>query len=222
MWELVGEVAEERRARPQHDALSLLVAAQQQAGADAIDDRLIVDMLLQLLTGGFHTTQHLVEMLLSLLADRHDLWRRLREDRALVPAAIEEMLRYDAPVQAIPRRAVADEAIGGVAVPANAELMLVLGSANRDERVFSEADTYTLDRSGKRHMAFGAGIHYCPGAPVTRFEVRALLDEMLNRYELIERAGPSVRWPVVSRTVSAMHGFESVPVRLRPASATAR
>ena len=220
MWELVREVVAERRARPQHDAISLLVAAQQHDGDEA-EARLLVDMLLQLLTGGFHTTQHLVEMLLSLLADRHDLWEQLRENRDLVPAAIEEMLRYDAPVQAIPRRAVAGENIGGVMVPADAELMLVLGAANRDERVFEDPDIYTLDRKGKRHMAFGAGIHYCPGAPVTRFEVRALLDEMLDRYECIERAGPSVRWPVISNTVTAMHGFEFVPVHLRAASARA-
>jgi cytochrome P450 len=212
---IVAPVMEARRVEPRRDAITLLVQAQDRYGPDEISDQLIVDMLLHLLTGGFHTTQFLVEMLTSLLADRHDLWQRLRADRSLVFAAIEEMLRFDAPVQALRRRAINDLVIRDTAIPADAELSVVYGSANRDERAFDDPDTFSLDRRGTRHLAFSAGIHYCPGAPVSRFEVRALFDEMLDRYEVIERAGPSERWQIEQPTVEAMHGFKSVPVRLR-------
>ena len=203
-----------RRTTPAHDAITFLVHAQDANGTDEISDQLIIDMLLHLLTGGFHTTQHLLESLLNLLADRPDLWDRMRGDRALVPVAIEEMLRYDAPVQALQRRALEDVEMHGIEIPRDAALGMVYGAANHDERVFPEPETFSLDRYVTRHMAFSAGIHYCPGAPVSRFEVRALFDEMLDRYITIERAGPSEQWPRRNINVQVMHGYSSVPVRL--------
>jgi cytochrome P450 len=219
LWGIVGPVVQARRDKPEHDAITFLVQAQDQHGRDQVSDEMIVDMLLHLLTGGFHTTQHLIESLISLLADRPDLWERMRENRALIPIAIEEMLRFDAPVQALRRRPIEDVVMHGVKLPRNSSVSMVYGSANRDERVFEDPDTFSLDRDVTRHMAFSAGIHYCPGAPVSRFEVRALFDEMLDRYVAIERAGSSERWPNNSRTVEAMHGFRSVPVHFRPADA---
>jgi cytochrome P450 len=217
LWGVIGPTVEARRTQPQHDAITLLVQAQDQHGSDVIADDLIVDMLLHLLTGGFHTTQHLVEMLISLLADRPDLWARMREDRSLVLPAIEEMLRFDAPVQALRRRAVEDVVIRDTKIPANAGVGVVYGAANRDERAFDDPDTFSVDRGTNRHMAFSAGIHYCPGAPVSRFEVQALIDEMLDRYVRLERAGPSERWHTAQKTVESMHGYKSVPVRFHRA-----
>jgi cytochrome P450 len=217
LWEIVGPVVEARRTKPEHDAITLLVQAQEQHGRDQVGNDDIVNMLLHLLTGGFHTTQHLVEMLISLLADRPDLWQRLRDDQSLVPAAIEEMLRYDTPTQALRRRAVEDVVIRGTKIAANASIHTVYGSANRDEEAFEDPDAYSLDRGSLRHMSFSAGIHYCPGAPVSRFEVKALLDEMLDRYGRIERAGPSERSPLGQKTVELMRGFVRVPVRFHRA-----
>jgi cytochrome P450 len=214
LWSIVGPVVESRRTNPEHDAITLLVQAQERHGRDEIADELIIDMLLHLLTGGFHTTQHLVESMTNLLADRPDVWRRLREDRSLVPRAVEEMLRYDAPVQALRRRPTEDVVMHGTEIHHNSSIAVVYGAANLDERVFADPETFSLDRDLTRHMAFSAGIHYCPGAPVSRFEVVALFDEMLDRYHTIERAGPSARWPEASRTVEAMHGYRTVPVRM--------
>jgi cytochrome P450 family 109 len=214
LWSIVGPVVQSRRTTPEHDAITLLVQAQETHGRDEVSDQMIVDMLLHLLTGGFHTTQHLLESLLHLLADRPDLWQRMRDDRSLVPIAIEEMLRYDAPVQALRRRALEDVVLNDVEIPRDGSLAMVYGSANHDERVFSDPGTFSLDRDVTRHMAFSAGIHYCPGAPVSRFEVRALFDEMLDRYVSIERAGPSEHWPRRNVNVQVMHGYRSVPVRL--------
>jgi cytochrome P450 len=215
LWAIVEEAVEARRTLPAHDAITLLVRAQAEHGPEKVSNGDIVDMLLHLLTGGFHTTQHLVELLLSLMADRPDLWQRLRGDRALVPSAIEEMLRWEAPVQALRRRTTRDVVLHGVEIPANSTVSLVYGSANRDERVFDDPDTYSLERGQTRHLAFAAGIHYCPGAPVSRFEVRALLDEMLDRYDSIDRAGPSTPLARSRVTVESFRGFDSVPVRFQ-------
>jgi hypothetical protein len=114
-------------------------------------------------------------------------------------------------VQALQRRVQADGVvIHGRPLPRDSRVSVVYGSVNRDERVFENPDTYSLDRPAKRHFTFSLGIHYCPGSPVTRFEVRALLNEMLDRYAWIERAGPSERDPA-----SFMRGWGRVPVRLR-------
>jgi len=216
LWAVLGPVAEQRRREPTTDGMTLLVQAQAEAGRDQFSDDLLVDLLLHLLSGGFHTTQHLIEMLISMLADRPELWRRMREDRSLIPVAIEEMLRYDAPVQALPRRTHEEVEIAGVTIPKGASIKTVYGSANRDERVFPDPDEFSLDRRPNRHLAFSTGIHVCPGSPVSRAEARALFAEMADRYVAIERVGPSERWPSEQpqRTVESMHGFRSVPVRL--------
>lgn len=214
LWEIVAPIAHERRRRPEIDAISMLIEAQERDGRDQLSDELVIDVLLHLLTAGFHTTQHLIEMLFDILADRPDLWRHMRSDRSLVPVAIEEMLRYDSPVQAIPRRVVQAAEIAGTTIPGGAALKMVFGSANRDERAFPNADDFRLDRKANRHFAFSSGIHLCPGAPVSRAEVKILLDEMLDRYPSIARAGPSLRWPSGQTSVTNMRGLRSVPVHL--------
>jgi cytochrome P450 len=216
MWSIVAPVIAQRRAEPQRDMISALARAQDEHGKDALSDDTFLDLLLHLLTGGFETTQHLVELLVSLFADRPDLWQRLRDDRALVDQAIEEMLRWESPVQALSRRATEPVEIRGVEIPENGRVTVVYGSANRDEREFDDPDTYRLERDLKRHVAFSYGIHYCPGAPVSRFEVRALLNEMLDRYRAVERAGESELWPdeTPRLVVGKMRGWRRVPVRL--------
>ena len=214
LWKVLRPVVESRKVDPKDDAITYLLRAQDEVGKEKLSDDVFIDMLLHLLTGGFHTTQHLIEMLVSLFSDRQDLWQRLREDKSLVTAAIEEMLRYDAPVQTASRRAVDECEIRGVTIPRNGRVKMVLGSANRDERAFDKPDEYWLDRSTKRHLAFATGIHLCPGAPVSRAEVKSLLVAMLTRYERIERLGPSQRWESGQGSVDALHGYKHVPVRL--------
>ena len=214
MWEIVLPVIDERRHTPQPDAITRLAEAQAERGRDDIPDSLFLNMLLELITAGFETTQHLIELLLSHLADEPALWTRLRDDRSLLPAAIEEMLRWRSPVQALGRRASEDVEFHGVTVPADAWITTVYGSANRDEREFPDPDAFRLDRDLKRHVAFSAGIHYCVGAPVTRNEVCALLGELLDRYTGIERAGASVPWPnTMPGRPGKILGWKTVPVR---------
>jgi cytochrome P450 len=214
IWEIVLPVIATRRVEPQHDAITRVVQAQDALGKDEIPDSLLLNILLELMTAGFETTQHLIELLLSYLADEPELWQTLRADRELVPVAIEEMLRWWSPMQALQRRAAKDVELHGVAIPKHASVTTVYGSANRDERAYDDPDTFRLDRDLNRHVGFSAGIHYCAGAPVTRHEVKALLDELLDRYSRIERAGPSERWPnlMVGR-VGCIPGWRTVPVR---------
>jgi cytochrome P450 len=214
MWEIVAPVIEERRRRPRLDAITRICEKQDEVGKEVLSDDVFLNMLLELVTGGFETTQHLIESLVHHLADHPQLWERLRTDRTLVPKAIEEMLRFRSPTQALGRRPLIDADLHGVPIPANSWVTVVYGSANRDERAFPDPDTFDLDRDLRRHVAFSAGIHYCPGAPVSRAETRLLLEELLDRYRKIERAGPSAPNPnPMPGKVGKIIGWGRVPVR---------
>jgi cytochrome P450 len=104
----------------------------------------------------------------------------VRADRGLIPALVEETLRWDAPVQSVLRRTTAEVELAGARIPAGAIALLLLGSANRDERVFDDAERFRLDRDGARHLAFGAGPHYCLGATLARMEAEAALGALLD------------------------------------------
>lgn len=214
MWEIVEPLIAERRADPQPDAITRILEKQDEVGADELSDDVFLNMLLELVTGGFETTQHLIESLVDHLADHPELWARMRDDRTLVPKAIEEMLRFRSPTQALGRRPVHDVELHGVTIPANSWVTVVYGSANRDEREFPDPDTYDIDRELRRHVAFSAGVHYCPGAPVSRAETRLLLEELLDRFRAVERAGPSLpnANPMPGR-VGKIIGWGEVPVR---------
>ena len=214
MWEIVVPLIEERRAKPEDDAITRILETQDEVGKAELSDDLFLNMLLELVTGGFETTQHLIEMLMSHLADHPELWERLREDRTLVPKAIEEMLRWRSPVQALGRRTTEDFVLRDVTIPANSWVTVVYGSANRDEREFDHPDAYDVDRELRRHVAFSAGIHYCPGAPVSRAETRLLFEELLDRYRTVERAGPSLPSPnPMPGKPGKILGWGQVPVR---------
>jgi len=218
LLDIVAPLAEERRRNPQHDVLTLVVQAQDKRGRDEFPDELMLDVLAEVLTAGFETTQHLIELLLDRLADEPELWQRLRADRGLIGPAMEEMLRWKSPTQALGRRPVQDVIFHDVEIPKDAWITVVYGSANRDERQFADPDRYLPDRDLRRHVAFSYGIHYCAGAPLTRYEVTALMNELLDRFAAIERAGDSEPWPnTMPGYIGKGPGLRRVPVRLRPA-----
>jgi len=172
----LGGVIEERRVRPGDDLVSALVRDE-----DGLTPAQALNFAVLLLLGGGETTTNLVgNALRALFADPATL-ARVRADRALVPALVEETLRFDAPVQCILRRATADVELAGARLPAGAIALLLLGSANRDERVFADAERFHLDREGTKHLAFGVGPHYCLGATLARLEAAAALDALLAR-----------------------------------------
>jgi cytochrome P450 len=204
-----------RRAEPGDDLLSALVTASDEA--DQTERRLTVTELVStaflLVMAGFDTTVNLIASgTLALLSHPHEL-ARLRADRSLLPAAVEELLRFTSPVNHANDRFTTEEvSIGGTTVPAGEWVIIALPSANRDPARFPGQDRLDLGRDTSGHVAFGHGIHYCLGAPLARMETAVALGTLLDRFPRLSLAVPpeTLRW----RSVSLMNGLESLPVRL--------
>ena len=204
-----------RRAEPGDDLLSALITISDQA--DETADRLTVTELVStaflLVMAGFDTTVNLITSgALALLTHPGEM-ARLRADRSLLPAAIEELLRFTSPVNHANDRFTTEEvSIGGVAVPAGEWVIIALPSANRDPARFPGPERLDLDRDVSGHIAFGHGIHYCLGAPLARMEAEVALGTLLDRFPGMSLAAPpeELRW----RSVSLMNGLESLPVLL--------
>ena len=208
MVDYFRELASARRRRPGSDLLSGLVEAEE--AGDRLTERELLATCVLLYIAGHETTVNLVGNGLLALLRHPEEWRRLRDDPALLPGAIEELLRYDGPVQRTGRLAAEDLEIGGVAIPAGTLVLGILGAANRDPAQFTEPDRLDVARDEPRHVAFGSGIHYCLGAPLARLEARAALGAVLRRF-------PDVTLDVerpVWRPSSALRGLEALPVHL--------
>ena len=180
----VGE-ARARRAAPLDDVISALVLANE--GDDALTEDEVAAICALILTAGNVTTTNLLGNMLAILADRPDLYRELREDRSLVPDAVEETLRLEAPVQWLYRRATRESQLGGVTIPEGASVIVYFGAANRDPSAYPEPDRFDLENRKRRHAAFGHGIHFCLGAPLARLETTLALEAILDRFSTIER-----------------------------------
>jgi cytochrome P450 len=152
-------------------------------GDETITPDEIASLVYGQLTAGHETTSALLANgLKELLGDR-DAWEAICADRALIPAAVEELLRLSAPVFTWKRRLTRSAEVGGVTLPAGTNLLLLLGSANHDERMFSEPDRIDLGRdNASRHLSFGLGIHFCLGAPLARLEAKVVLEELTARF----------------------------------------
>jgi cytochrome P450 len=173
----LGEVIEARRAAPGPDVLSDLV----RAGDDGppLSSAQVLNFAVVLLLGGSETTTNLIGNALRALFAAPELMAGVRADPGLIPAVIEETLRYDAPVQSLLRRTTREVDVAGQRLPAGAVVLLLLGAANRDEQVFADGDRFRLDRGELKDLAFGAGPHYCLGATLARLEARAALEAVL-------------------------------------------
>jgi cytochrome P450 len=194
-----------RRRTPGDDLLSALLAVE--ADGDRITAEEVVDLALLLLLAGHETTVNLIgNGVLALLhaPDQLDLLRRTPD---LVPGAVDELLRFDSPVQMTQRVAPEDVDLAGCRVRAGDEILLVLGAANRDPVVFADPHRLDVTRDARRHVAFGGGIHHCLGASLARVEGQVALSALLARFRHLELAGPPVRRPTFT-----LRGLESLPV----------
>jgi len=202
--EYIAALADERRGSRQEDLLSFLVDAEA-AGQLTADELLGSSMLL--FVAGITTTSGLISNSLLHL-DRYPEQRALiAADPSLIPAAVEELLRFDPPIQTLARTATRDVEAYGETIPAGARVALLWGSANRDERRWPDPDRLDLRRPPLRHVAFGDGIHHCLGAPLARLEARIVFEELFPRIPEYAVAGPVVR--VRTPTDRAL---ESLPV----------
>lgn len=205
-----NEVIEERRAAPQHDLISMLVRNSE--GGDSLNTMEIVMFCVLLLIAGNETTTNLLSNGALVMFERPELCQRLRENPALIPAAVEETLRYDSPVQSLFRATTRPVTIGGVTLPADAAVQVLFGAANRDPQHYSDPDTFSLERNPTDHLAFGWGIHLCLGAPLARLEARVATEVLLERTLRIRPRGTPKRI-----NSFLLRGLESLPIEIDPA-----
>lgn len=183
----LDELVDERRRRPRDDLVSALALRLDRPGGLSRDE-LIANAMLVLNAGHEATVNAAGNGLLALLRHR-EARERLVEQPALVASAVEEMLRFDAPLHLFHRYAREDLDIGGVAVPQGGTVGLLYGSANRDPEAFAEPDRFDIARSPNRHLAFGAATHFCLGAPLARLELRTLFRALLGKLPSLAPAG---------------------------------
>ncbi|RIK44466.1 MAG: cytochrome P450 [Chloroflexi bacterium] len=199
-----------RRSRPCDDLVTSLLHAEE--AGDVLSEEELFSMILLLVVVGHETTVNLIGNGTLALLQHPAAAAQLRGDPALLPLAIEEMLRYDSPVERAPMRFAAEDVqLREVLIRRGDAVSVVLGSANRDETAFPAAETFDIRRDPNRHLSFGLGIHYCLGAPLARLEGRVALAALLDRLPNLELAvaPESLRW----RTHPIMRGVQRLPVR---------
>ncbi|TDD82802.1 cytochrome P450 [Actinomadura darangshiensis] len=182
----VLEMAKERRACPTDDLLSIWSnAASDQPAYD--DDHLAHEALL-LLVGGAETTRTVIATALNALIEHPSEWRKLRDDPSLIPDAVEEFVRWTTPILNMCRVAATDTEIAGVEIPSGGQILLMYGSANRDESVFDDPGAFNVTRRPGDHIAFGLGPHFCLGASLARLELQIFFEEFMARVATAEWA----------------------------------
>jgi cytochrome P450 len=186
----IGEAVAERHRRPRDDLLTRLASAE---AAGEVSPQEVGGMVVLLLIAGIHTTSSLIATSLLVLEPLAEKRALLRSEPERIPAAIEELLRYDAPIQWLVRVTTRDVEVEDVVIPGGAKTILLWGSANRDERRFEDPDTLDFDRPRARHLAFGEGIHFCLGAPLARMEARLAFEAFFARVSDYSLAGPVER-----------------------------
>ena len=188
-----ADLVAERRADPRDDLLTKLIEAEDKG--DQLTEHELISTAILLFAAGFETTTHLIGNGLHALLRHPDQLARLRADRSLLPRAVEELLRYDSPVQIAARTTYEDLSLGGREIPAGSLVLALLGAANRDPSRFTDPERLDVGRDEGPPMSFGGGIHYCLGAALARVEGQIVLDRLLDRFTTMELAGgpPAVR-----------------------------
>ena len=197
----------ERRNSDSEDLVSLIVNAEWEG--ERLSDVDIMFETMLVLVGGDETTRHVISGGVAALLQNPDQLAMLRDDPALLPSAIEEMLRWATPVRNMNRTATRDIEVNGLTIRENDRVLLLYPSANRDEKVFSDPFSFDITRSPNDHVAFGAyGRHHCLGAPLARLELRILFEELLSRLDDLALDTDHIEW----REGNFVLGPNSVPI----------
>lgn len=197
----------ERRLRPREDLISDLCRTEVPAEPLSPDEVLAMTVLL--LIAGNETTTNLIGNGTLALLDHPEALGRLREEPRMIPAFIEEVLRYNGPVKMLTRRATEDVTLSGVTLPRGAIVVPLVAAANRDPEVFADPDRFDITREGRGHVTFGFGIHFCVGAPLARLEGRIAFGEILRRFPPFSRESGQLSWtPSI-----ALRGLRALPLR---------
>jgi cytochrome P450 len=201
------ELIAQRRSSPRGDLLSALIAAEE-AGDKLNEEELLATCILILIAGHETTVNLIGNGVLALLRHPAEL-SRLRATPGLITSAVEELLRYDGPVQRTARVASADATIGGHTIRQGDMVMPFIGAADRDPAQFRDPDRLDLSRADNRHIAFGWGIHFCLGAPLARVEGQIAIDTLVRRLPRLALVGDSVEY----RQSLTLRGLKTLPVK---------
>lgn len=214
MMDYFRKIAGARREQRGNDLISAVVEAEVEG--QRLEEWEVLGFCVLLLVAGNETTTNLMSNMLNILVDRPEMWRRLREDRSLVESAIEETLRYDSPVQMLTRRATRDIEIDGREIHEGEQVAVNYAAANRDPAMFPDPDTFSLERENSRHLGFGAGIHYCLGAPLARMEASIMLNALLERFGRIARGDEA---PQRQTATNLLYGFRKLSLKFNASCA---
>jgi pimeloyl-[acyl-carrier protein] synthase len=202
------DLVKRKRSNPGDDLISTMIAAEEQ-GQRLTTDELLANAVL-FLVAGHETTVNLIGNGVLALLKHPDELGKLRASPRKIDNAIEEILRYDSPVQLLSRVAKQDLTMGGQTVVAGQEILFVLGSGNRDEAAYAEPDRLDIDRADVRPLSFGGGVHYCIGAPLARSEGATAIGKLFGRFRSIELASDELP----RRQSATLRGLQAMPLRL--------
>jgi cytochrome P450 len=202
MYSYGQELIASKRAQPTDDMLS--VVANATLGNDSLSDLELYLFFSLLFSAGAETTRNAVAGGLLALADHPEQLRALRADLALLPTAVEEMVRWTSPSPSKRRTAARDVELGGYAIEAGQKVQIWEGSANRDASVFTDPDVFDIGRKPNPHLGFGQGVHYCLGANLARLELRVLFEELLSRFSSV-KVVKTVEWTRSNRHTGIRH-----------------
>ena len=212
LFAYADQLCEQKRLDPHADLLSVLTGAEMDG--DSLS-QLELDLFFMLLAvAGNETTRNLISGAMVAFFDNPDQWARLQADRSLLPDAVEEMLRYVTPVMHFRRQATSEVNLGDQKIAAGDKVVFWHISANRDETVFSDPDTFDISRTPNNHMAFGGGgPHFCLGANLARMEIRVMYDRLLDRLPDIHLDGDVQRL-----RSNFINGVKHIPVAFTPSA----
>ena len=213
-----SELLKQRRRERRDDLMSALLDAE--IDGAALSEPELLGFCFLLIVGGNDTTMNLLGNGLALLDTHREARAAVIDDPGLLPSAIEEMLRIEAPTQALPRRPTRDVELHGTRIPADARVLLSFGAANHDDRVFENPGRFEIERQPNRHLSLGQGAHFCMGASLARMEARVAFEEFLGRfpdYTVDEEPGwVTSRWRARTHDwwrVSRGDGCRALPTR---------
>lgn len=206
MRNFLAELLDDRRKQPRDDLLSELVRAEVEG--DRLTPAELLTTCVTLLIAGHETTTNLIASGLYTLLRQPAALDRLRSDPSLLPSAVEEMMRYEGPLQRNPRRMTEDYEYGGALLRKGDYVLQMMGAANRDGQQFPNPEQFDLARTPNRHIAFGFGIHFCVGAPLARMEVPIAVGTVLRRLPNLRLAAEELAW----RPHGLLRGLYKLPV----------
>ena len=204
-------IADRRASGAADDLAGILVHAE--IDGEGLDEEALIYETLLILIGGDETTRHVISGGMLALLERPAQFELLRREPDRIPVAVEEMLRWVSPIKDMNRTTSRDVESGGATIPQGAEVLLLYPSANRDEAVFAEPDSFDVTRDPNPHLAFGVGSHFCLGNQLARLELKTMFEQLLSRLPDLHLAEPG---PFAHRRSNFISGVESMAVEFTP------